>query len=203
MGHHWDEYDTKGAHVQDVDVSSSLKAAREEEERKNMTKKPKMPADEFEYKVRDADAVTGWARSASLMAGHWTDEGPRGAATPAYFAVAYRVHGARRGEQLNSLGDHIAHAQLEERIAQNKKNMRLAGQKYGEYPITFRSPALPYSRFLIGHCVTASHCWSPLCAGSGIQCSHVATTMHMSLGLDALFKTRLIIRGVLIQLCHN
>lgn len=58
MGHHWDEYDTKGAHVQDVDVSSSLKAAREEEERKNLAKKPKMPGDEFEYKVGGVTAST-------------------------------------------------------------------------------------------------------------------------------------------------
>jgi hypothetical protein len=35
-----------------------------------------------------------------------------------------------------------AHGQLEERIAQNKKNMRLAGQKYGKSLSSMRPPAL-------------------------------------------------------------
>jgi len=64
VGHHWDEYDTKGAHVQEVDVSSSIKAAREEEERKNLMKKPKMPSDEFEYKVCDGFRLDQPNRSA-------------------------------------------------------------------------------------------------------------------------------------------
>ena len=51
VGHHWDEYDTKGADVKDVDVSGDLIRARIERERKELMKKPKA-TDEFEYKVR-------------------------------------------------------------------------------------------------------------------------------------------------------
>jgi len=51
VGHHWDEYDTKGADVVEVDVSADIARARKEQERKELMKKPKAQ-DEFEYKVR-------------------------------------------------------------------------------------------------------------------------------------------------------
>lgn len=51
VGRHWDEFNVKGAELKDVDVSDGLKAAREEEERKKLMKKPKISQDEFEYQV--------------------------------------------------------------------------------------------------------------------------------------------------------
>lgn len=51
VGRHWDEYNTKGAELRDVDVGEGLKAARAEEERKKLMQKPKLSQDEFEYQV--------------------------------------------------------------------------------------------------------------------------------------------------------
>lgn len=51
IGRHWDDFNTKGANFVDVDVGEGLKRGREERERLEMTKKPKLPSDEFEYKV--------------------------------------------------------------------------------------------------------------------------------------------------------
>ena len=50
VGHHWDEYDTRGGDIVDVDVNQGLMEARKEEERRESMKKPKM-ADDYEYKV--------------------------------------------------------------------------------------------------------------------------------------------------------
>ncbi|KAK1921362.1 mitotic checkpoint regulator, MAD2B-interacting-domain-containing protein [Papiliotrema laurentii] len=98
VGRHWQEFDSKGADLRDVDVGQSIKKAREEEERRNLMKKPKMPGDEFEYQT-----------------------------------IGQTKGLAAQRHQLTSLL-HTAYSsreELEERIAQNKKNMRLAGQKYG------------------------------------------------------------------------
>ncbi|ORY27333.1 mitotic checkpoint regulator, MAD2B-interacting-domain-containing protein [Naematelia encephala] len=98
VGRHWDEFNSKGADMVEIDVGKDLEEARKEEERQKRLVKPGMPGDEYEYKP--LGQIKG---------------------------VAAQRH------QLTSLL-HNAYSQreeLEDRIAQNKKNMRLAGQKYG------------------------------------------------------------------------
>ena len=51
VGHHWDEYESKGANVLDIDVNEGLKRAREEQERVEKLKRPKVAGEEYEYKV--------------------------------------------------------------------------------------------------------------------------------------------------------
>lgn len=98
VGRHWKELADGRADVVDVDVGSSLDAARRAEELKAKLVKPKLPSDEFEYE-----------------------------------AIGQTKGLAADRHQLTSLL-HSAYSQrdeLEARIQQNKKNMRMASQKYG------------------------------------------------------------------------
>lgn len=110
MGHHWDEYDTKGADVVEVDVSADIARARKEQERKELMKKPKAQ-DEFEYKVSWASGWFfffsfsvgyGWAMRdedvRTLTIGDRADQGRCGTTTPTYFVVTYSLFFTRRGE---------------------------------------------------------------------------------------------------------
>ncbi len=53
VGKHWDEYDTRGGEIVDIDVGKGLEEARREEERREKLKKPKVAGEEYEYKVGD------------------------------------------------------------------------------------------------------------------------------------------------------
>jgi hypothetical protein len=52
VGRHWEEFNSKGADLIDIDVGKSLEEARAEKERRERMVKPKLPGDEVEYKVR-------------------------------------------------------------------------------------------------------------------------------------------------------
>lgn len=54
VGKHWDEYDTRGGEMVDIDVAAGLEEARKEQERLERMKKPKGAADAYEYKVRSS-----------------------------------------------------------------------------------------------------------------------------------------------------
>ncbi|WOO82389.1 Pre-mRNA-splicing factor cwf20 [Vanrija pseudolonga] len=98
VGRHWKDLADGRADVVDVNVGSSLDAARRAEELKAKLVKPKLPSDEFEYE-----------------------------------AIGQTKGLAADRHQLTSLL-HSAYSQrdeLEARIQQNKKNMRMASQKYG------------------------------------------------------------------------
>ncbi|WRT63255.1 uncharacterized protein IL334_000158 [Kwoniella shivajii] len=100
IGKHWKDFDNGryGGNVVEISAMKGLEEARKEEERRNLSKKPKFQDDSFEYK-------------------------PLG-----------QVKGlASQRHQLTSLLDtaYTQREELEDRIAQNKKNMRMAGTKYG------------------------------------------------------------------------
>ncbi|WVQ82929.1 hypothetical protein IAT38_005065 [Cryptococcus sp. DSM 104549] len=100
LGKHWDSFETGqfAGKVLDIDANQGLAEGRAEQERRERSKKPKLPGDEFEYK-------------------------PQG-----------QIKGlASQRHQLTSLLNtaYTQREELEERIAHNKKNMRMAGTKYG------------------------------------------------------------------------
>ncbi|RXK42626.1 hypothetical protein M231_00180 [Tremella mesenterica] len=51
VGRHWDEYDILQDQVVDVDVSEGIRKAREEEERRKLMVKPKLPGNDYDYKA--------------------------------------------------------------------------------------------------------------------------------------------------------
>ena len=59
VGKHWDEYDTRGGEIVDVNVGAGLEEARREEERKEKMKRPKAPGEDYEYKVGAASSRRG------------------------------------------------------------------------------------------------------------------------------------------------
>jgi hypothetical protein len=79
VGRHWEEFEQKGADMVDIDVGAGLEEARREAERRERLVKPKMAADDYDYKVSQAIVrscvVVGVIQSlaSSLLGTVWDD----------------------------------------------------------------------------------------------------------------------------------
>lgn len=147
VGRHWDAFE-KGqfqGQVLDIDANKGLTEARAEEERRALMKKPKLPGEEFVYQVK-ASRCRVFHPTLMFMQ-------PKG-----------QVKGlASQRHQLTSLLStaYSQREELEERIAANKKGMRAAGTKYGEWAfqwvaamsLTRRSRILTYSLIPTQQCM--------------------------------------------------